>query len=154
MAHYGIGIVLPNLVFPLKHSKPCIFLASDRVEGRTGGTKGSPVEIAKIYWKYHRDKKQITTTKLLLIEGTRGQMIHMQVLITQSPQQYLTTPQYMTPSPSLENGVRCCRITSGSMPWALLATARINPVVARLRTNAHNKSIIHQQCPWKWTSTN
>lgn len=40
MVHYALGMVLPNLVYPLKHFKPCIPLPSGGMEGRIGGTKG------------------------------------------------------------------------------------------------------------------
>lgn len=42
--------------------------------------------------------------------------------------------------PPASNDVRCYRITSGSQPCPLLATAKVNPILAGTRTLIHKLS--------------
>lgn len=134
-----------SLVLPLRVSKPCAtYLHSTPPPSLPEmGWRGeleaqrSRVELRTIYWKREWDKKTNSNgsnTNDRVQE--RQRIIRETSLIPSHPIHYTTGTQYTQgrPSPILENNMKWYRITFVSQTRPLLPAAKINSVVAIIRT--------------------
>lgn len=118
-----------SLLTPSFLPHPC-----NRLERRIGGIKGKD---HRLRWQQFTEngneiRKWAVTTTVLITECSR-------MLTTQTP----TIPNHSLPNTLTQKGhlplflgndMRWCRITFKSKPWPCLATAKINPVLARTST--------------------